>query len=385
MGLNKITISRQDGGLNRPFQSSDGVSGLLYIASAFTGTIAQAKITDPTQLDAEFGIPSSATTEAEGAVLKYHVEEYFRFSDSPIYIQTALASTDYSEITSLKNFSRGDIKLFGVINADEDIDSATIQLIQGEAESIEAEYAPTSFLYSAPITGNVDAQPDVKGETAKNVSVLLGQDLSEGSEGKRLFDAGYHTGSLGTCLGINSKNPVHMSQAYVAAGDLRGGGGYTDPGFIDGAKVSETTLTAMNAIVDNGYVILRDYVGLDTITFTKGLTAEADTSDFSLLQNNRVYNKSSRVIYASLAPQLDAPLYVDNSGKLQPGTVAFFKNLAGSGLQVMQNAGEISAFSVSIDATQDVLSTSKLEIVAKIIPVGSASEIEVKLGFSTSL
>lgn len=386
MALNKITILNSGSGLNRPQSTNDGVSGFLFISSAATDvTITQAKITDPTQLDEFFGITATATTEAEGAVIKYHVEEYFRFSDSPVYIQFVLSTSDYSEINSLKDFSKGAIKQLGVFNADDDISSVDIQFLQGEAEKSDDEFAPMRFGFSAALTGTAEAAPTVKTENAPNVCVLIAQDLTDDSEAKRLFDAAYHVGAIGTFIGLVSQIPVHQSVAYVSASDLRGGGGWQDPGFTDGAKVTETTLVAMNAISENGYVFTRDYVGGDVITFTKALTAEVETSDFSLLQIGRVFDKASRTIYTALLPQLDAPLFVDDSGKLQAGTIAFFKNLAGSGLQVMKNVGEISSFSVSIDSSQDVISTSKLEIGATIIPVGSASEIEVKLGFSTSL
>ena len=51
----------------------------------------------------------------------------------------------------------------------------------------------------------------------------------------------------------------------------------------------------------------------------------------------------------------------------------------------MERDEEISAFSVIIDPAQDVIATSKLEITVKIVPIGTADEIEVTIGFATSV
>jgi hypothetical protein len=51
----------------------------------------------------------------------------------------------------------------------------------------------------------------------------------------------------------------------------------------------------------------------------------------------------------------------------------------------MEREGEISKFAVTINPAQDVLTTSKISIAVKIVPVGVAREIEVNIGFAVSL
>ena len=63
-------------------------------------------------------------------------------------------------------------------------------------------------------------------------------------------------------------------------------------------------------------------------------------------------------------------------------SIAYFTTLAASGLQVMEDSNELSGYLVDIDPDQNVLATSKIEVTAKIQPVGVAKTIEVKLGFS---
>jgi hypothetical protein len=47
--------------------------------------------------------------------------------------------------------------------------------------------------------------------------------------------------------------------------------------------------------------------------------------------------------------------------------------------------GEISDYKVIINPLQDVLTTSKLSIAIKIVPVGVAREIEINIGFAVNV
>jgi hypothetical protein len=51
----------------------------------------------------------------------------------------------------------------------------------------------------------------------------------------------------------------------------------------------------------------------------------------------------------------------------------------------MQANGEISQYSVEIDSTQDVITTGKLVITIKNIPVGVARNIIINSGFTTQI
>ena len=83
MALSGINILRQDGGLGRPLQSNDGISGLLFYsdtaldANVNTGNL---KLTSDLDIEAVLGI--TGDTVAGGAVIAYHVSEYFRQSQS---------------------------------------------------------------------------------------------------------------------------------------------------------------------------------------------------------------------------------------------------------------------------------------------------------------
>jgi hypothetical protein len=51
----------------------------------------------------------------------------------------------------------------------------------------------------------------------------------------------------------------------------------------------------------------------------------------------------------------------------------------------MEANGELSAYEIVINANQNVVSTSRLEITVKLVPVGVAREIIINLGFVPNL
>lgn len=54
-------------------------------------------------------------------------------------------------------------------------------------------------------------------------------------------------------------------------------------------------------------------------------------------------------------------------------------------LDQMKREGELSGYRVFINPKQKVLQNSKLEVIVKIVPVGTLREIEVKIGLALQL
>jgi hypothetical protein len=95
--------------------------------------------------------------------------------------------------------------------------------------------------------------------------------------------------------------------------------------------------------------------------------------------------KAERSLRTFLLPYMSSPLKVNSDGTLSEDSVNFFITECKRALEVMERDEEISAFSVIIDPTQNVISTSKLEITVKIVPIATADEIEVTIGFATAV
>lgn len=78
-------------------------------------------------------------------------------------------------------------------------------------------------------------------------------------------------------------------------------------------------------------------------------------------------------------------MYVNEDGTLTEDTIASFKNDAERALETMERDGEVSAFGITINPAQNVLSTSRLSITIKVVPVGVARNIVVNVGFAVRI
>lgn len=389
MALSNINILRQDGGLARPAASADGVSGLLFFGGGLDSNVnvGQYELTGPLDVESILGI--TADTVSGGATIKYHIDEYFRFSESSLFVTVAnSATTDFSEIVSLKDFANGEIRQVGIYDQGVEFATSALTTIQAKALQCENEYAPLQCVYSSELVSGdtVEDLADLKGNDSHRVSVVIGEDLTSSSEAARLRTSGATlVGTIGTTLGAISQASVHENIGWVSKFNLVETE-FQDPGFIDGTLVSDKSQTLLNNLDSDAYTFLRKFVGSNGTYFNFDYTSTSETSDFQVINNNRVYDKAFRLIRASLLPEVNAPLYVDpTSGKLSVGTIGYFKTLAEAGLNNMEDNREISGYDVDIDPDQNVLSTSKIEVVAKIVPVGVAKTIEVKLGFALSI
>ena len=117
--------------------------------------------------------------------------------------------------------------------------------------------------------------------------------------------------------------------------------------------------------------------------FNDSFTATALTSDYAYLENNRTIDKAIRSINRVLLPKVSGPAYVEpESGKLDFSTIKSLEALADDMLSQMKKDSELSGYKVSINPNQQVLRTSKLEVVIKLVPVGTLREIIVKIGLT---
>lgn len=373
MALSKIDIQRQTGGLSRPPLSQDGISGMYFYDSSTSGNFKYTKIQDA---EAQY-----ATTSIE----YYQIEKYFDYSDQILYVgaDTASTTSGLTGIVDLKDYSNGDIRQMAVWSKSSEYVSTDITGLQAIADQVEGEYAPIQFLYTSKLepTDTVEDLVSLRTLNSSRVSFIIGEDSSTEVDALRLLG---HVSAIGACLGMVSASAVHENIGWVSKFNLTTQE-FGSIGFIDGSKLVDKNLTFLNSLDDNGYVFIRKYVGNSGAYWNYSYTATSATDDFSTIENNRTYDKAFRNLRELLLPEVNSPLYVNEDGTLSGGTVTYFTTLGERALQTLKDSREISAFSVEIDPKQNVLSTSKIIIIAKIIPVGVAKEIVVELGFALSI
>jgi hypothetical protein len=212
--------------------------------------------------------------------------------------------------------------------------------------------------------------------------VRIGQDGN--NVGNRLYGAlGKSVGDVGTALGSVAAGDVATSIAAVGLFNVGATAEYQEPAFANGTllnAVDENTKVLMST---RRYTYVRKREGLDGSFFNTQNTATSATSDFATMANNRTINKAARQLRTNLLPLLSSKLFVNQSdGTLNYETIQTFNTAAQKALRDMATAGEISGFAISIDPNQNVLSTKKIIVVATIVPVGEATQIEVPLSYS---
>jgi hypothetical protein len=126
-------------------------------------------------------------------------------------------------------------------------------------------------------------------------------------------------------------------------------------------------------------------MGIDGSYFNDSGSAIAVSNDFAYIENNRTIDKAIRNMRALLLPALSSPIKVNADGTLTEDSVQYFQSLAKRALETMERDAEVSAYEVTINPAQNVISTSKIVISVLIVPVGVARRIEVNVSFTTQI
>ncbi|OXA83751.1 DUF2586 family protein [Flavobacterium columnare] len=388
--MNGIKFIRQNGGLARKIAGDDHVSGLIvYGDVAFEKNV----------LLSIDELPSLGVTETSHPVLHYHVSEFYRMSPgAKLYIQSvAVSDGNYSEVKVLQNFAEGSIKQLAICDYKSSVSQLTnaITTLNALAVAIASNNTPLSILLSMKVaTADMLTLPNLHLLKCDRVSVVLGQDA--GGRGSYLKTLQPSHSFIGTVLGALASANVHESIEWVEKFNmvttaypkqLTGGSVLAREmdivGFCDGSLARDYTQSQIASLHDKGYIFGIKHVGTTGTYFNSSATAGDIESDFLYIENNRTIDKAIRQINKKLLPKLSGPAYIDaDSGFLRAETVSGLEALAAEPLDQMMRDAELSGYSVTIDPTQQVLRTSKLEVLVKLIPVGVLRNIEVKIGLT---
>jgi hypothetical protein len=109
------------------------------------------------------------------------------------------------------------------------------------------------------------------------------------------------------------------------------------------------------------------------------------TSDYAYIADNRTIQKATRGIYANVIPALNSPITLNSDGTLADESIAYFGGLAETPLQQMVRDGELSGFAVTVDASQNVLSTGVLTINVNLLQIATGRNITVNIGYQVTV
>ena len=319
----------------------------------------------------------------------YQIEEFFRLQPNGVlYISWNSIPTTYfaTEILSIQQYAEGKIRQLAVlVDAKNSITTADVLALNNAIVATEDTFGVSfSALYSVNLTQSLSTLPNLGSITANKVSVVIGQGLS----GKALAltnATGKSVPALGTALGTLALSNVAEDIAWVGKYNLSNGTELETAGFQTYENVKNVSIQLLEQLNGFRYVYLRKFIGVAGTFFNDSNCAVGVDSDYAYIENNRTIDKAIRQVKTALFPELNSPITLNANGTLADTTLAHLKGLCNGTLENMVRNNELSAYEVGISDSQDVLSTSTINIVITLIPKGVARQIVVNIGFSTKL
>jgi hypothetical protein len=298
---------------------------------------------------------------------------------------------DGTEIGELQTAANGDLRQIGVFLTDPYTDG-DLGDCQTAAVALDTAGTPANILFAADVA-DYTALTDTRTLSAKWVTAVLGQD--GGGTGADLFTSeGYSITCIGAALAALAYAKVHESIAWVEKFDISAPVELQTPALADGTLISTLTDAEISAVGEDGFLIVVKRL-IEGSYFYDSPAAESATSDFANIENNRTIAKAKRLLLQYLAPLQNAPLFVNaTTGKLTEATIAVFEGKALEALNILASNGEISvdedtgripSGSITLNPDQNVLSTSKVQMLIKLVPVGVNRITEVSLSFAVSV
>jgi len=318
-------------------------------------------------------------------IMHYNISEYFRMNPKgQLYVGIYALSTDFAEITTMQNYTLGKLRQIGVYSQAA-FATGDVTKMQTIATANETNKKPLEVIYQGDFSGTADltALSTLHSLTAQNVSVTFGQDGA--ATGYFLWKATNKSiGCLGTTIGAISFAKVSDSIAWTGKFNAANTE-FETLNFANGQVFSVISDGSIDALDAKGYIFLRKFVNFSGSYFNNPYTAVAITSDYSRINNNRTINKAIRNTRSFLLPALASPIRVNSDGTLSEDVIGYFESLVARAMDVMERDAEISAYTVTINPLQDVLATSEIVITLAIVPIGSADNIIVNIGFTTNI
>ncbi len=391
MALPNVDIVLTTGALGQTEAGADGVVGIVFNGVAATGlALATAKQGFSLADFEAVGINAAYDTTNSVEVWR-QIKEFYdeALTGAELWVMLVSQATNMQSILdktttnakSLLAAAGGRIRLLGVgrnpaggytpSTSANQIDLDVINALttgQALADEQQAAFAPVRIIVEGyAYTGTSGTLANLKALTKPNMAVLIG-DTKTGARA-----------AIGLLLGRLAKVPVQRNPGRVKDGALA-----ITTAFI-GATAFAAAESTVGAIHDKGFITLRRFVGKAGYYFTDDPTATAATDDYNSVARGRIVDKAIRLAYATFVEEiLDEVQINPTNGQIATVKAKYYEAIIERAVLTAM-ADEISGFAATVDPLQDVLATGKICVEARIVPVGYAKTIQIKLGFAKSL
>ena len=394
MNLPKITIDFDNGVLGAVAANSDGVFGL----------VAHAEATEFFELNKPYMVKSMKQVAQLGIVsstnqnLYKTLSEFYKESGEgrELWLLGMPKSTKTSnwfsvhEVTGKapveKLLDAANGKLTGIFTKCSPDDNENLTIVNGldedvlltatNAQSLAESYTKSKYapffvvLEGYGFTGNVIELPNLFEYSNNRVSILLGD--TEKGKGS----------AIGIVAGRLAKNQVHQNIGKVRDGALSNLHAY-----IANEPAETFDVEALN---EKGFISFRTHVGKSGYYFTDDHTASPVSDDYHYLTNRRVIDKAYRITYQTLINYLLDDIDLEIDGTINPIYAKCIEgDLENALVSLMTNYGELSSnienrdngVKIFVDPSQNVVATSRINVVARVRPHGYNRFVDVLLGF----
>lgn len=388
MALPKVKIQYLNGLLGVTPESQDGLLALVLLgASAVEGTFA---LDTPYLIYGLSSLEDLGVTEENNARLVEIVREFYSEAaeGTPLYIagytgnMTAFCNKDTGKLVQLVEQLKGEVR--GVIVAGTAADATAtglaadvtgaLPVAQAAAEHCaDSLYAPIFVVLEGRSYGKASDLPDMTEQKYDRVAVLVGDTKKDSKDA-----------AVGILAGRIAAVPIQRNIGAVLSGSLKVTEMYL------GGELVDKSMNDVRTINDKGYLVPRIHVGRVGYYFTDDVMCCDPTDDYAHLTARRTVDKAARIAYDTLLDFLLAEIEINEDGTMQEPVIKSWQATVESAIDGQMTAnGELSAVNGSgcrcvIDASQNVLSTGRVDVTLKVRPFGYAREIVCKLGFLTT-
>ena len=363
------------------------LNGLTSISATITGTITG------TIVQFTSGVASRM------AQYYYQVAEFFRAQPKGklwVGFFAVPGTYTYTEVTDMQNNAAGEIRQIGVFK-DAVWAQADTTTLHNIANANKVIYQPLQVIYAANLQATTDITTisDMALLSNNNVQTCLGQD--GGGFGNFLYKCNGTSGiksitCVGFQLGLTSARKVSESIGWVEKGNASNGVELEVPAFCNGQLVSALSKNALDAIDAKRHVFLIKMTGYTGTFFNGDHMCVSPASDYAYMRDNRTICKAERLLYVSYVPKLNSPIQFNSNGTLSDNAIAELEGVGTAALDVMTRIDptlggipELSAKSVTINPSQNVVSTQTLTVAVVLVANGIARNIVIPIGFKPSI
>lgn len=383
-------------GLGRKGRSQDAISAMIFVVAQDTTSLAFGDIVKVSSLiEAEQVYELDAAYDVSNtALVHHHIQRFFgRQPEGTLWIMLleddAVAGPTEQQIMdthipALLTTANHEVRQFAYFEGANVTPLAAfadrVEALQGICDDFFDDHGPVFACVGFEFSGTAAAAADLRALDHPAVAVCIAQDMDVAA-----IDAAYaNYVALGDMLGHIAFARVNESIGWVGRFpltiDLPSQKWFLRAALSSGLAIETYTTADIALLHDKGYIFARPHVGKIGYFWQSSPTCSLITSDEAYIENARTLNKSARVIRQALLDRLNSPVLLNDDGTIDGLVLTELEALAGSGLAVMQQEGEISAYNVEIDPSINFIGNGEIiDINFSVIPVGVARGINGKI------